>query len=262
MESAAPRKAGIGAYLTLLFAVIFFSGITVSEPVQKWGSSLAQSFHLNEKRVHDVLSVFDFNTLNGKFGSVIVPDAKGTITAADSKAENGEAALGKGNFSGKGGAGAREGFMFALTLVPTTLFAMGVIAVLEHYGALDAMRRILQWILRPLMGVPGHTGLAMIASFQSTDAGAAMTRRLYDEKQLTDHERDIFAMFQFSAGATIGNFLGLGAALLALTSVAGEKVPVSIGICLAVLFVFKFVGANLMRLYLKLFARETQGGAQ
>ena len=259
MESSSPRKAGIGAYITLLFAVIFFSGITVSAPVKSWGSSIAQSLNIDEKQVHNILSVFDFNTLNGKFGSVIVPDSKGSITAADSKADSGQTALGKGNFSGKEGAGAREGFMFALTLVPTTLFAMGVIAVLEHYGALDAMRRMLQSILRPLMGIPGDTGLAMIASFQSTDAGAAMTRRMHDEKQLTDRERDIFAMFQFSAGATIGNFLGSGAALLALTSVAGEKVPVSIGICLAVLFLFKFVGANLMRLYLNLFDRSSKG---
>lgn len=262
MEQATPRKAGIGAYIALIFAIIFFSGLSVSPPMKALGTKIAEATNVAPEKVHKIFSVFDFNTLNGKFGSVIVPDSKGTIKAADSKAESGEAALGKGNFSGKGGEGARQGFMFALTLVPTTMFALGMVAVLEHYGALEAMRRIFSVILRPVMGVPGDTGLAMIASFQSTDAGAALTRSLYDEKMLTTKERDIFTMFQFSAGATITNFLGSGAALLALTSAAGEKVPVTIGLCFAVMFFFKFFGANLMRLYLNMTMRKEQEGGQ
>ena len=184
--------------------------------------------------------------------------------AKDAKAK--EAAYTTGNFSGEGGVGARQGFMFALTLAPTTLFAMGIIAVLEHYGALEAMRRLLQRTLKWLMGIPGDTGLAMIASFQSTDAGAALTRSLYDQGQLSTRERDIFTMFQFSAGATITNFLGSGAALLALTSVAADGttqgVPTTIGICFAVLFFFKFFGANLMRLYLNFADRKPQTQAE
>ena len=237
--TAAPRKAGIGAYIALIFAVIFFSGISVSKPVQDFGTVIAEKLNVEPQKVHDVFSVFDFNTLNGKFGKVLLPEK------ADKPGEN------AGKFSGEGGTGARDGFLFALTLMPTTLFAMGIIAVLEHYGALEAMRRLLQRILKPLLGIPGDTGLAMIASFQTTDAGAALTRALYDEGKISERERDIFAMFQFSAGATITNFLSSGAALLALTAVAAngeaEKVPTSIGVCLAVMFIFKFVGANLMR---------------
>ena len=248
--SAAPRKAGMGAYIALIFAVIFFSGISVSKPVQDFGTVIAEKLNVEPKKVHDVLSVLDFNTLNGKFGKVLLPEK------ADKPGEH------PGNFSGDGGVGARQGFMFALTLMPTTLFAMGIIAVLEHYGALEAMRRLLQRILKPLMGIPGDTGLAMIASFQSTDAGAALTRALYDEGKLNAQERDIFAMFQFSAGAPITNFLSSGAALLALTAAAAvaggeaEKVPTTIGACLAVIFIFKVVGANLMRFYLRLAARK------
>ena len=283
---AAPPKAGVGAYIALLFAVIFFSGISVSEPVKNFGTTLARQLNVEPKKVHDIFSVFDFNTLNGKFGKVIIPDAKAKDTKAkdaaakdaaakdaaakdaaakdsgakDAKAK--EAAYTTGNFSGEGGVGARQGFMFALTLAPTTLFAMGIIAVLEHYGALEAMRRLLQRTLKWLMGIPGDTGLAMIASFQSTDAGAALTRSLYDQGQLSTRERDIFTMFQFSAGATITNFLGSGAALLALTSVAADGttqgVPTTIGICFAVLFFFKFFGANLMRLYLNFADRKPQ----
>lgn len=246
--TAAPRKAGIGAYIALIFAVIFFSGISVSKPAREFGTVIAAKLDVEPKKVHDVLSVFDFGTLNGEFGKVLLP------AKADKPGEN------PGKFSGAGGFGARDGFMFALTLMPTTLFAMGIIAVLEHYGALEAMRRLLQRILKPLMGIPGDTGLAMIASFQTTDAGAALTRALYDEGKISERERDIFAMFQFSAGATITNFLSSGAALLALTAVAAngeaEKVPTSIGVCLAVMFIFKFVGANLMRLYLTFALRK------
>ena len=297
---AAPPKAGVGAYIALLFAVIFFSGISVSEPVKNFGTTLARQLNVEPKKVHDIFSVFDFNTLNGKFGKVIIPDAKAKDTKAkdaaakdaaakdaaakdaaakdaaakdaaakdsgakDAKAK--DAAYTTGNFSGEGGVGARQGFMFALTLAPTTLFAMGIIAVLEHYGALEAMRRLLQRTLKWLMGIPGDTGLAMIASFQSTDAGAALTRSLYDQGQLSTRERDIFTMFQFSAGATITNFLGSGAALLALTSVAADGttqgVPTTIGICFAVLFFFKFFGANLMRLYLNFADRKPQTPAE
>lgn len=249
-SAAAPRKAGIGAYIALIFAVIFFSGISVSKPVQDFGTVIAEKLNVEPQKVHDVFSVFDFNTLNGKFGKVLLPEK------ADKPGEH------PGNFSGDGGVGARQGFMFALTLMPTTLFAMGIIAVLEYYGALEAMRRLLQRILKPLMGIPGDTGLAMIASFQSTDAGAALTRALYDEGKINAQERDIFAMFQFSAGAPITNFLSSGAALLALTAAAAvaggeaEKVPTTIGACLAVIFIFKVVGANLMRFYLRLAARK------
>ena len=325
LSPAAPPKAGVGAYIALLFAVIFFSGISVSEPVKNFGTTLARQLNVEPKKVHDIFSVFDFNTLNGKFGKVIIPDAKAKDTkvkdaaakdaavkdtaakdaaakdtaakdaaakdaaakdaaakdaaakdaaakdtaakdsgAKDAKAK--EAAYTAGNFSGEGGVGARQGFMFALTLAPTTLFAMGIIAVLEHYGALEAMRRLLQRTLKWLMGIPGDTGLAMIASFQSTDAGAALTRSLYDQGQLSTRERDIFTMFQFSAGATITNFLGSGAALLALTSVAADGttqgVPTTIGICFAVLFFFKFFGANLMRLYLNFADRKPQTPAE
>jgi len=280
LSPAAPPKAGVGAYIALLFAVIFFSGISVSDPVKNFGTTLARQLNVEPKKVHDIFSVFDFNTLNGKFGKVIIPDAKAKDTKAkdaaakdaaakdsgakDAKAK--EAAYTTGNFSGEGGVGARQGFMFALTLAPTTLFAMGIIAVLEHYGALEAMRRLLQRTLKWLMGIPGDTGLAMIASFQSTDAGAALTRSLYDQGQLSTRERDIFTMFQFSAGATITNFLGSGAALLALTSVAADGttqgVPTTIGICFAVLFFFKFFGANLMRLYLNFADRKPQTPAE
>ncbi|MDK9759002.1 YjiH family protein, partial [Vibrio sp. D173a] len=102
--------------------------------------------------------VFDFTTLNGSFGKVAydVSETADGVQAATT------------SLRGKG-------------LIPTVMFALGMINVLEHYGALDAARKLLTPLLRPLMGIPGNSGLALIASLQSTDAGAAMTRQLKDE---------------------------------------------------------------------------------
>lgn len=216
------RKVTIGSYIALAFAVVFFSGALQSN---EW------------------YGVFDFTTLNGSFGSLVhtVNDtADGIQTATTS-------------MRGKGGNGARDGFMFALTLIPTVMFALGMINVLEHYGALDAARKLLTPLLRPLMGIPGSTGLALIASLQSTDAGAAMTRQLKDEGHLTKREADVFTMFQFSAGATIVNFFSSGAVLFTLANSDGTPaVTASIGMAVIVMFAFKFVGANLFRVYLNI----------
>ena len=70
--TAAPRKAGIGAYIALIFAVIFFSGISVSKPAREFGTVIAAKLDVEPKKVHDVLSVFDFGTLNGEFGKVLL----------------------------------------------------------------------------------------------------------------------------------------------------------------------------------------------
>ncbi|WP_305818625.1 nucleoside recognition domain-containing protein [Photobacterium leiognathi] len=216
------RKVTVGSYLALAFAVVFFSGLLQSN---QW------------------YGVFDFTTLNGSFGSVVY--------SVDQTAEGIETA--STSLRGKGGSGARDGFLFALTLIPTVMFALGMINVLEHYGALDAARKLLTPLLRPLMGIPGNSGLALIASLQSTDAGAAMTRQLKDEGHLTKRETDVFTMFRFSAGATIVNFFSSGAVLFTLTYASGElAVTSSLGLAVAIMFIFKFVGANIFRVYLNI----------
>ena len=221
------RKVTIGSYAALAFAVVFFSGMMQSN---EW------------------YGIFDFTTLNGSFGQIIssVETADGIETVST-------------HFRGKGGNGARDGFMFALSLVPTIMFALGVIQVLEHLGALDAARKLLSPILKPVIGIPGDSGLALIASLQSTDAGGSMTRNLLDNGNLTKKEGDVFTMFQFSAGATITNFFASGAILFTLTNSDGSPaVPVSIGLCLMVQFVLKIFGANLMRLYIRLLERKNK----
>lgn len=221
------ERIGPGAYFTLIFAAVFFSGLLSGNT---W------------------YGVFDFTTLNGAFGRVVgSASLDGDVLATTGS-----------TFRGAGGNGAMDGFLFALGLIPGVMFALGTINVLEHYGALRAARRLLTPLLRPLLGVPGTAGLALIGSLQSTDVGASLTRNLSDEGQITGDERDVFAMFQFSAGAMITNFFSSGAILFTLMLADGSSaVPTSIGACICVMFVMKIVGANMLRLVLKLQRRRT-----
>lgn len=213
-ENNNQKKVGVVAYLALIFAVVFFSGIFAK--TASW------------------LGVFDFTVLNGDFGK-IAGDGGKSFT-----------------FRGTGGYGAKDGFLFALNLIPTVMFALAIVAVVEYLGALDAARQLLTPLLKPLLGIPGSAGLALIASLQSTDAGAGMTKLLYDEKEITNEERSIFAAFQFTAGGTITNYFATGAALFALANADGSMaITVPLIIPFVVIMIFKVVGANLMRFYLK-----------
>ena len=196
-------------YVAFIFAIVFFSGLLTGQ--KGW------------------FTAFDFNTLAGVFGTM--KDAA------------------KANFMGQGGFGARDGFMFAISLIPSVMCALGVVEIIDHLGGLKAAQKLLSPILRPLVGIPGITGLAMVTSFQSTDAGAGMTRLLKEGQFITEKEKTIFAAFQFSAGGTITNYLAIGAALFGFLTVP-------IVVPLALMFALKVVGANVMRLYLSLFARK------
>ncbi|HKN05337.1 MAG TPA: nucleoside recognition domain-containing protein [Buttiauxella sp.] len=231
VDSDNPR-VGPGAYIALLFAMVFFSGLLGGK---EW------------------YGVFDFTTLNGAFGKVVT-DVNLSGDAVDAA---------KSAFRGKGGHGAMDGFLFAFGLIPAVMFALGMINVLEHYGALNAARKLLTPLLRPLLGIPGSTGLALIGSLQSTDVGASLTRVLADEGQITDKEKTIFTMFQFSAGAMITNFFSSGAVLFTLVAIDGTSaVPASIGLCVAVMFIMKIVGANVMRLILNVSERKQSAEVQ
>lgn len=208
-------KVGIGAYISLILACLFFSGVLGGG---HWWSLL------------------DFSTLNGGWGKVV----------ATAKLTGDHLGVTMSNYVGKGGSGAVQGFAFAFTLAPTVMFALGMVALFEHFGALAAARKMITPILRPLMGIPGSATLALITSLQSTDGGAALTRQLKDAGELNEKELDIFCQFQYSCDASITNMLGTGAALFTLAGV-----PSSIGVALGVCLVMKVVIANVMRFYLK-----------
>ena len=176
-----------------------------------------------------LMSCLDFTVLNGSFGKI---------------AEN-------FTFIGKGGSGARHGFLFALSLIPGIMLALGVVEVAERLDALRAAQRLLTPLMRPLMGLPGIAGLALISSLQSSDAGAAMTRELSEKGLITEAEKVIFASFQFSSGSSITVYLSMGLALFPYLSVS-HLVP------LGVILFYKIVGMNMMRLYLRMVTKKAE----
>lgn len=196
-------------YIVLFLTILFFSGVFSS--------------------AEGPIKALDFTNISGSFGSLgeITEDA-GTLAS---------------DFRGTGGSGARDAWLFALTLVPAVMLALGVVKVVEYLDGLRAAQKLLTPLLMPLMGIPGICGLTLIASLQSTDAGASMTAELAQEGMIDEKQKTIFACFQFSAGATLTNYLSSCAALFPFLSV-----PIIIP--LVVVFVFKIFGANMTRIYL------------
>lgn len=199
----------ISGVITLLLAVIIFSGLLSSS--------------------HGWATAFDFVTLSGKFGTM-----KNLTTAT---------------FMGAGGSGAREGFLLAFSLVPGVMLAMGIVSVVEHTGGLKVAQRLLTPLLKPLMGLPGAASLALITSLQSTDAGAGMTKNLFDEGLITEKERVIFVQFQFSGCAVINNYLTLG-------SMVFSSILVPIAVPLALVLLLKVFAANVTRFIINKFYTE------
>ncbi|QCR37189.1 nucleoside recognition domain-containing protein [Nissabacter sp. SGAir0207] len=175
--------------------------------------------------------VLDFTVLNGAFGTLNAPGD--TVTS----------------FRGSGGSGAKDGFLFALELAPSVILSLGLIAITEGLGGLRAAQQLMTPVLRPLLGVPGICSLALIANLQNTDAAAGMTKELAESKVITEQERAIFATYQTSGSAIITNYFSSAAALFSVITV-----PVITP--LAVILLFKFIGANLLRVWI--FALESR----
>lgn len=207
------RPAG---YISLVLAIIFFSGVFQD----------AVGF----------IRFFDFTNVLGSFGKL------GSITA-----ESGKLA---GNFRGTGGIGVRDGWIFALTLAPAVTLALGVVKIVEDLDGLLAAKKLMTPLLRPLLGIPGVCGLALVASLQSTDTGASMTKELYDRGDINGKERLIFGAFQFTAGAVLTNYLSSGAALFEFL----DGIPIFVP--LAVVLLFKVVSTNIVRVYAVKYAKE------
>ena len=193
------------SYVALLFAMLFFSGLLAKS--QGWYQAC------------------DFTVLNGSFGKM-AGEAGKVFT-----------------FRGVGGTGGRDGFMFALELIPALILAMGVVEIVEGYGGLRVAQKFLTPLLKLLMGIPGACSVAIIANMQSTDAGAVMAKEMYDKGQITDEQRSIFVAYLHPGSAMVSNYFGSGAALFGML-----LCPILLP--LIVIFVFKIIGANLMRIYL------------
>lgn len=88
---------------------------------------------------------------------------------------------------------------------------------------------------------------------QSTDAGAGMIKELYDAGHITDDERSVAISYQISASAFISNYFSSGVALFSII-----MVPIIVPVLVMILF--KIIGANMMRLYLKYEHKKSMAG--
>ena len=203
-------------YLVLVIGILFFSGVF--------------------QNASGALKALDFNNVMGAFGKLgDMAEESGTLAA---------------NFRGIGGSGPKDGWLYALTLLPSVMFALGVVKIIERLDGMKAAQKLLSPLLRPLMGLPGTAGLTLITSIQSTDAAAAMTKELGDRGYITEKQKAIFCAFQFSGASVITNFFASGAALFPFIG----KVPIYKPLLLII--VLKFVGANVMRFWLYKFDKE------
>jgi len=186
--------------------------------------------------------------------SGIFSSAKGGVSALDYLVVTGKFGVMKAataTYRGMGGDGVKDGFMMALGLIPSVAFAMGLVNIVEECGGLKVAQRLLTPILRPLLGLPGIASLALISSAQSSDAGAGMTKGLFDQGLITEKERIIFAQFQITGAAFINNFLALGAVIFA-------DILVPIFIPFAMILILKIFAANVTRVVLNRFYKEVK----
>lgn len=177
-----------------------------------------------------ILQAFDFANLAGKFGGIY----EGI------------------NFVGKGGAGAREGFLFTLTLIPTVCLAVGLIDVVESMGAMDAAAKLFNPLLRPILGIPGIAGISFVASFTSSDIASFMTKELVENGDMTDDERTIYIAYQYAGSAVVLNTINTQAPLLPISLLA-------IGPIIIIEMICKILGANLVRFIIKIGNKRERG---
>lgn len=194
-----PVQVSLSGWVALFIFIMVFSGACKA---------------IGEHMGWEWLKVFDFNTLNGKFGQAL---------------------------TGTSGFGARQGFMEGFVIFPTSMFALGILEVCEHYGISRAAERLFTPFLKFFLGIGGVCGMAFVAGLNSTDVGAAMTRTLSDEKQISDDEKTIFVAFQFPGSATLVNTFGIAAPLLPITVIS----PIAV---VGMILVGKFISANIVRL--------------
>ncbi len=79
------------------------------------------------------------------------------------------------------------------------MFALGVVRVIDHLDGMKAAQKLLSPLLKPLLGLPGFAGLTLIASLQSTDAAASMTKELKDDGYIDENKKLYSVHFNFQA---------------------------------------------------------------
>ncbi|MFZ7132383.1 MAG: YjiH family protein [Eubacteriales bacterium] len=178
-----------------------------------------------------ILGIFDYSNILGTFGL---------------------------NLRGEAGNGARDGFLYVMTIWPNVTVALAFMNVIEGQGGLLAAQKLMNPFLRPVLGVPGWTGLALITGWMcSTDGGTALTTDLVDNELINQKELGIFAAWSFVASGSIGSAISLAGVYQPYLTAAG--IPLIYMFLL--LGILKVSAANLMRLYINILDKKSKGAA-
>jgi len=228
-QESKDKKAEIQGWIALVVLIVLLSGI----------------FQNNKT----FLKAFDYTNLSGAFGTISVPNIQINEDGKIKLKDDGTIATTNYTFQGKGGTGAREGILVALSLMPLVSFAFGLIQLAQNMGAMKVAERAFRYILKPLYGIPGICGIAYVASFTSSDVGALMTRKMFEDGSITNDERTIFIAYQYPGTAVIGNTISTQAALL-------PCIALSTGPVILVLWLCKTIGANLVRVIIHLDSKK------
>lgn len=182
-------------------------------------------------RAGGFLLFLDFQSLIGSFGCLQFPN--GTEVC---------------DVTLKHGTGAKAGFIYCLGLIPSIMITCGILNVLQFWNTDKAAQRLFSAPVRFLTGLPGITTVAMFISLQSSDAGAMATKELHTRCHYGQRARyscHVAILLKRNAHQCLLN----GLALLPI-------IVTPIGNILLVIIAAKFLGANLMRLTLRLFRQS------
>lgn len=208
VEEKQTEKISWTGYVSLILVLIFFSGIF--------------------RNATGPLAALDFTNVTGAFGKL------GTLAEGAGVIAN--------DFRGTGGTGPKEGFLFALTIFPQIMFALGVLKVVENLDGFKAAEKLLSPIVKPIFGLPGASAISIVASLNSTDAGASLIKELKETGKLNAKEELIITAFQFASPGALVNFFALAGPLLGYLEIPAV-------IPLAVILFCKILSANLMRIF-------------
>ena len=145
------------------------------------------------------------------------------------------------------------GYFFGRDLRATQKVPVGLIS--SNYGGTpaeawtDHETLLANPLLKPILGVPGYTGLALITDLQSTDGGAAITRALHDEGRITTKNLVTICAWQYTGAGCVSNYYSTVSGLFTLFTV-------KVWIPMALILVLKFVGGALIRTILSTVYRK------
>lgn len=179
------NKVPLSGYIVLVIAIAIFSGL------------FANAGH--------GLNIFDFDTLNGKFG---------TMKSA------------KATFSGQGGSGARKGWNIAIdNIIPNVLMAYVCIKILNVTGLLTLAGKFFAPVMA-IWGLPGEAIMVLFSALMSMGGAVGVCMALYNDGGIDERSITIVIPAIYLLGSKI-QYLGR---LLGTAGVPSRHYPILLSI--------------------------------